>query len=80
MQKEQNKRELRILQTLDQTNSQTDKADNNKGQNKRIIDDGADKRTDPRDSGRNESSDITKNSCNGGSRFSGINNLPSYLN
>lgn len=71
---------LHALQALDKTDSDTDETDNDESQNQRIIDDGADKRANPRNSGRNERSDIAEDGCNSGSRCAGFNNLPSCLN
>lgn len=71
---------LHALQALNQADSDADETDNDESQNQRIVNDSADKRANPRDSGRNERSDIAKDGCNSGRGFSGINNLPSYLN
>lgn len=69
---------LSVLKTLDQTDSEADKTNNNKSQNQRIIDNSTDKRANPRNSGRNKRTNIGENSSNGSSRFGSINNLPSY--
>lgn len=73
-------RALHAFQTLDKADGDADETDNDESQNQRIIDDGADKRTNPRDSGRDERSDIAEDGCNSSSRSAGINNLPSCWN
>lgn len=71
---------LHALQALDQANRNADETDNDESQNQRIVNDSADERANPRNSRRDERSDIAEDGCNSGRRFSGINNLPSYLN
>lgn len=70
---------LNALEALNQADSNADKTDNDKRQNQRVIDDSADKRADPRDSGRDERTDIPKDGSNG-SGGRGIKDLPSYWN
>jgi hypothetical protein len=74
-------RALHALQALDKADGDADKANNDKSQNKRIVNDSADKRANPRDSRRDESADVAEDGRNSaGSRRSGISNLPSCLN
>lgn len=70
---------LNALEALDKADSDTDKTDNDERQNERVIDDSTDERADPRNSGRNERTDIPKDGCNGSGRR-GIKDLPSYWN
>lgn len=71
---------LHALEALNKADGNADETDNDESQNQRIVNDGADKRANPRDGRRDERSDIAEDGCNSGSRCAGINNLPSCWN